>query len=235
MENQSIISNNNINKKDNAVKVSFYVTYTFLLITATITFIEAMRNKDAKIRHILNLVTCISIAAAFFYTQFIEKIKTQTVANTDLIYKEINLTRYTDWMITTPIMLLVLCLVFIYNSGGNLKAWVFLLILILNYCMLGSRYAGELNVIPKNHGKAWGMMFFILLYVLIYYKFLHNNYNRDNQLIFGAFVVFWAFYIILYDRSEETKNIGYNVLDLFSKCFVGIFLWAYLAKVLKVF
>ena len=32
--------------------MSFYITYSFLLTTATITFIEAMRNKDAKIRHI---------------------------------------------------------------------------------------------------------------------------------------------------------------------------------------
>ena len=31
--------------------------------------------------------------------------------------------------------------------------------------------------------------------------------------------------------DEEEKNIGYNILDLFAKCFVGIFFWAYYAKV----
>ena len=234
MENQSIISNN-INKKDNAVKVSFYVTYSFLLTTATITFIEAMRNKDAKIRHILNLETCISVVAAFFYTQFIEKIKNLNNENKELNYKEINLTRYTDWMITTPIMLLVLCLVFVYNSGGHLTAWMFFLILIINYLMLGSGYAGELNVISKKQGLIWGFIFYFALYGLIYYKFLHNKYNRDNNMIFWAVVVFWAMYGVFYERNEETKNIGYNILDLFSKCFVGIFFWAYLAKVIKVF
>lgn len=235
MENQSNVASQQINKKDNAVKVSFYVTYAFLLTTATITFIEAMRNKDSKIRHILNLETCISIVAAFFYGQFMEKIKNQNEQNKELNYKQINFTRYTDWMITTPIMLLVLCLVFVYNSGGNLTAWMFLIILILNYLMLGSGYAGELNVIPKRHGLIWGFVFFFALYGLIYAKFLHNKYNRDNHMIFWAFVVFWAFYGILYEREEDTKNIGYNVLDLFSKCFVGIFFWAYLAKVLKIF
>ena len=30
---------------------TFYITYVFLLTTATITFIEAMRTKDAKIRN----------------------------------------------------------------------------------------------------------------------------------------------------------------------------------------
>ena len=34
--------------------------------TATITFIEAMRTKVPKIRHMLNLETCISVVAAYF-------------------------------------------------------------------------------------------------------------------------------------------------------------------------
>ena len=54
-------------------------------------------------------------------------------------------------------------------------------------------------------------------------------------MIFWAFVVFWSGYGILYKANEKTKNIGYNVLDLFSKCFVGIFFWAYLTKVLVIF
>jgi len=234
MENQALVSNN-INKSDNAVKVSFYVTYSFLLTTATITFIEAMRNKDSKIRHILNLETCISIVAAFFYTQFIKKIKETNEENKEMNYREINFTRYTDWMITTPIMLLVLCLVFAYNSNTQLTAVMYLIILILNYLMLGSGYAGELNVISKNEGLVWGFVFFFALYGLIYYKFLYKNYNRDNQMIFWAFVIFWSIYGVVYRANEKIKNISYNYLDLFSKCFVGIFFWAYLAKVLKVF
>jgi bacteriorhodopsin len=234
MENQSIISKN-FNKEDNTVKVSFYITYSFLLTTATITFIEAMRNKDPKIRHILNLETCISVVASFFYTQFIDKIKNTNEKNKSLNYKEINFTRYTDWMITTPIMLLVLCLVFVYNLNTQLSGLVFLIILILNFMMLGSGYAGELNVISKREGLLWGFVFFFMLYGFIYYKFLHKNYNRDNQMIFWAFVIFWTIYGLIYESDDKTKNIGYNILDLFSKCFVGIFFWAYLSKVIKVF
>ena len=101
--------------------------------------------------------------------------------------------------------------------------------------MLGSGYAGELNVISKREGLIWGFVFFFALYGLIYYKFLHSKYNRDNQMIFWAFVIFWAIYGFIYESDDKTKNIGYNILDLFSKCFVGIFFWAYLAKVIKVF
>ena len=97
------------------VKTTFYVTYVFLLTTATITFIEAMRTNVSRVRHILNLETCISVVAAYFYGVFMEKINKQE--NVD--YKEINIVRYTDWAITTPIMLLVLCLAFLYNLNPD--------------------------------------------------------------------------------------------------------------------
>ena len=94
--------------KERNVKNTFYITYVFLLTTATITFIEAMRTSNAKIRNILNLETCISVVAAYFYGLFVEKIKDKQID-----YRNINLTRFTDWAITTPIMLLVLLLAFL--------------------------------------------------------------------------------------------------------------------------
>ena len=53
---------------------SFYLTYVLLLTTATITFIEAMRTKNATVQHIMNLETCISIIASYFYSVFNDKI-----------------------------------------------------------------------------------------------------------------------------------------------------------------
>ena len=50
-------------EEDNNYKLisfSFYITYVFLLTTGTITFIEAMRTNDTKVRNILNLETCIN-------------------------------------------------------------------------------------------------------------------------------------------------------------------------------
>ena len=67
----------NQNNGDKNVRLTFYITYAFLLTTATITFIEAMRTSDDKVRHILNLETCISIVAAFFYGMFMKKINVQ--------------------------------------------------------------------------------------------------------------------------------------------------------------
>ena len=114
------------NNKERLVKTTFYITYVFLLTTATITFIEAMRTKDSKIRNILNLETCISVVAAYFYGKFVKEIEGKT-----LDYKQLNITRYTDWAITTPVMLLVLVLAILYNGKkGSLPFSKYLIILV---------------------------------------------------------------------------------------------------------
>ena len=60
---------------------TFYITYAFLMTTATITFIEAIRTKDMKIRNILNLETCISVVAAFFYGKFVHSLENDEEIN----------------------------------------------------------------------------------------------------------------------------------------------------------
>ena len=216
--------------KDRLVKSTFYITYAFLITTGTITFIEALRTPIPMVRHVLNLETVISIVAGFFYMKFIEKIK-----NKKIDYHDININRYLDWAITTPVMLLVLCLVLGMNTKKTITAGYILVIFIINYLMLGSGYLGEIKMIDRKVGLLLGWVFFIVLYGLIYMTFIHGKNVFDNNMIYWTFVVFWAFYGVFYNLDEEKKNIGYNILDLFSKCFVGIFFWAYLTKVIRIF
>ena len=122
---------NKNNKNEEIVKFTFYITYAFLVTTATITFIEAMRTKNESVRHILNLETCISVVAAFFYGLFIDKIN-----KPEINYTEINVNRYVDWSITTPIMLLVLILAFAYNLKTKIVFSDYLVLLVFNYIML---------------------------------------------------------------------------------------------------
>tara|TARA_Y100000991_G_C21973417_1_gene350792 strand:- start:1166 stop:1876 length:711 start_codon:yes stop_codon:yes gene_type:complete len=218
------------NPKDNLVKLTFYITYVFLMTTATITFIEALRNKDSKVRHILNIETCISVVATFFYSKFVKEFEEDE--KSELNYKKIIVNRYTDWMITTPLMLLVLCLAFVYNTKTTLNFYTFVKILILNFAMILSGYVGEIGIISNTTLTNFvGFVFFAALYGYIYFKFLYKKYNFDNMLIFTCFFVLWSFYGVFYTMENEFRNVGYNILDLLSKCFVGIFFWAYYAKV----
>lgn len=213
---------------------SFYITYAFLVTTGTITFIESLRTNIVPMRHILNLETCISIVAAFFYGKFIEKLNNKSI-NKESLQNEINDNRYVDWMITTPIMLLVLMLAFKYNSGiknYGIKFIDFCLVLLLNYGMLGSGYLGEKGVIEKPQANMIGFVFFAGLYGFLYQKFLKKDKkNTMNKLLYMSFLILWALYGIFYLMNENTKNAGYNVLDLFSKCFVGIYFWSYSSKI----
>ena len=212
----------------NLVHDSFYITYVFLMTTATITFIEAMRTKDLKIRNILNLETCISVVAAFFYSKFVFSIENDETVD----YETINITRYTDWAITTPIMLLVLVLAILYNNGGGTLSFSsYLKILGLNYGMLASGYLGEVGVLSRLGANIIGFGFFAALYGYIYTKYLKGKFNFDNSMLFSVFLVLWSLYGVFYFLDDIPKNVGFNILDLFSKCFVGIFFWAYFTKV----
>ena len=58
--------------KEDLIKNTFYITYVFLITTGTITFIESLRTKEEKVPNMLNLETCISMIAAFFYGKFVK-------------------------------------------------------------------------------------------------------------------------------------------------------------------
>jgi bacteriorhodopsin len=101
-----------ISPKFTMVKMTFYLTYVLLLTTGTITLIEALSTTNPLVRHVMNLETCISIIAGYFYSQFVSKIEQ---SNGTINYKDINDTRYNDWFITTPLMILVVMLSLSYK------------------------------------------------------------------------------------------------------------------------
>jgi bacteriorhodopsin len=198
-----------------------------LLTTGTITFIEALRNKNMMVQHIMNLETCISVVAGYFYSVMNEKIKRMK----EIKWKELTRLRYVDWAITTPIMLLVLSLVLSFNTNTKIKLHWFALTVVFNYLMLYFGYLGETGM-EKGTASILGFLFFFLTYGLVFANYL-TKYNRDNWIIFGLYVIVWSIYGVAYHFEEERKNIIYNYLDLTSKCFVGIGLWIYYTKIIR--
>ena len=210
------------------VKYSFTVTFMVLLTTGTITFIEAIRTQSPMIRHIFNLETCISIIASYFYSLFITEIENP---EKDFDWKSITKTRYLDWSITTPLMLLTLCLVLGDNIRRPLSLGIFALIIIMNYSMLVIGYLGEANHWDKIVTSLMGFVPFFAMFGLIFVKFVMPKYRLDNYVLFGLFLFLWGMYGIVYLFNEEYKNICLNILDLISKCGIGLGLWAYYTKI----
>jgi bacteriorhodopsin len=155
-----------------------------LITTGTITFIEALRTQNASVRHVMNLETCISIIAAYFYSQFIEIIKKHDEENPsqELPYESINLTRYTDWLLSTPIMLLVLCIVLGMERKISLKVSTFFIVLLLDVGMLAMGYLGEVKKMNKVLALVLGFVFFALLYIIHM-----DDVHGQKELIRGHF------------------------------------------------
>jgi len=235
------------------VKNSFYFTYVFLITTGVITFIESLRNPIPQIRHVMNLETCISIVAGYFYGLFIKEIETveketklkpkSTNENNQqneqieaiIPVKKINDMRYSDWVITTPLMILVLSLVLSYENKVAIKLSSLFALLVFDLLMLVSGYLGEIGTISRASGTIAGYVGFFLLFGTLWNTYMSGSrVTNQSKLVFGIYFVLWTLYGVAYQANESTKMLTYNILDLFAKAFVGIFFWLYLAKIIKV-
>ena len=222
---------------------SFYITYIFLITTSVITFIEALRSPIPQVRHILNLETCISVIASYFYGLFIAEINNKKAKNStkenfathdsidEIPLEKINNMRYSDWIITTPFMLLALSMVLGYENKIAVRFKSFILVLISNLFMLGFGYAGEIGLLNRNLASFMGFLFLLLTFGIIW-KLLITcaKATYQSKLIFWLYLGLWSLYGVFYHTNEATKMLGYNILDLIAKAFVGIFFWLYLTK-----
>jgi bacteriorhodopsin len=217
------------------VKFSFTVTYILLLTTATITIIEAIRTTDPAVRHVLNLETCISIVAGYFYSVFMQQIddyEQKEEYNYD--WAKISQMRYLDWSITTPMMLLTLCIVLGNNIKKPVPIGIFLTIVSLNYLMLYIGYLGETQEIDRFSASILGFIPFFAMFYLIFSRFVLPKYRLDNYVLYGIYLLVWSLYGVVYLFQEEAKNIAMNILDFIAKCFIGLGLWAYYVKIFTV-
>ena len=144
--------------------------------------------------------------------------------------------RYFDWIITTPTMLinLIFYLIFLQHKDNNTSDKLnffklfnkefdtIIIVLLLNWVMLLFGYLGEISVIPIMLGVSLGFIPFLIYYYIIYKKYA--LLSNDGYKIFFYFFIFWGLYGVVASLPYNIKNTCYNILDLFSKNFFGLFL-----------
>ena len=144
--------------------------------------------------------------------------------------------RYFDWAFTTPTMLITLIFYLIFLKYKdtdisyklnffelfNQEFYTIIIILLLNWLMLLFGYLGEINLLPTLVGVSLGFIPFLIYYYIIYEKYA--ILSNDGFKIFLYFFIVWSFYGIVAVLPYKIKNTCYNILDLFSKNFFGIFL-----------
>jgi hypothetical protein len=95
-------------------------------------------------------------------------------------------------------------------------------VLLLNWTMLLFGYLGEISAIPILLGVSLGFIPFLIYYFIIYKKYV--VLSNEGFKIYIYFLFFWSLYGIVAILPYKIKNMCYNILDLFSKNFFGIFL-----------
>lgn len=172
-------------------------------------------------KDILQLEFGVQIIEFIFYSWMI--------INFELI-KNITPYRYFDWLITTPTMLITL--ISYLSNKDNTSLQEFLSknklfigkIIVLNVCMLLFGLAGELNYIDYNTAIICGFIPFVYYFKMIYDQYLINNKEKNKIYLYWFFFIIWSIYGIIALLPYEEKNIGYNIIDLFSKNFFSVFL-----------
>jgi hypothetical protein len=213
-------------------KQIFYTTLVISVIVQVITGAIEMATlslnvpkEQGVLRQLLAMELSVQTVEATFYAWLITNFN--DVSN-------VTPKRYLDWSITTPTMLFSLVayliyleykkkhkseeltLINIFNSNLGSLTYIFL----LNWIMLFIGYLGEMKLIPTITGVVVGFVPFIMYFYEIYRKYV----GESGSTLFWYFVVFWSLYGVVALLPYYLKNSFYNILDLFSKNFFGLFI-----------
>lgn len=171
-----------------------------------------------------------------FLVQFIEGIFYVWLAFNISTAVNITRKRYYDWSVTTPVMLITLSSYLIYlkikQTGSsaipdffdvlNENYATFFKIVILNAMMLIFGYLGEINVLTTRTSVMAGFLPFFAMFYIIYESYA--KYTYSGMLLFTYFFIAWSLYGVSALFNYQWKNVFYNILDLISKNFFGLFL-----------
>jgi bacteriorhodopsin len=139
-------------------------------------------------------------------------------------------TRYIDWVVSTPIMLCSTSLFFTHRDDTTDFVYPFVstplyMSLGFNWIMLLFGFLVETEHIPRSVGLALGSCAFVASFTLIA-TYVHEDDVLSVALFWFTYAV-WACYGVAAAFPYREKNIAYNMLDIVSKNFYGVFLFGY--------
>lgn len=193
-------------------------------ITGMVVLVYSLPPGKLILQDLLKLEIVVQVVEAIFYFWLATNITG---------VKNITPNRYYDWFITTPTMLLTLVVYLIYLNKGeyeddsltdivrkNKKQLIS--ITLLNAIMLGMGYLSETGLLETKFAVITGFIPFLTYFYIIWENYA--KYTTKGRRLFTLFSGIWSLYGVAALLPYTQKNIFYNILDLFSKNFFGIFL-----------
>jgi bacteriorhodopsin len=214
------------------VKTSTQLSVIVQLVIGIISTRGVFIKVDAKhkiLTQILILETIVQYIELCFYLYFLKQFDVLSLS-------KIAYTRYYDWLVTTPTMLISTVLYFKYeehienNKPGVLDFFTILKeektniinIVVSNFFMLLFGYLGEKNIINKKVSIPLGFGAFANTFNLIY---TYASKSVTGKKIFNIILPIWGMYGIAACLNDKHKNNMFNILDIFSKNFFSLFIY----------
>ena len=211
----------------NTMFLSLFTQFITLIVGIFIQF-KNVSNIHYILKYALGLENIVQFIEGTFYLWF------SYFSNKDIDKIDIAKYRYYDWFLTTPTMILSTIIFFEYNNyikNNNIltfKKFIYnnyykiIELFSYNFFMLFFGYLQEINIINIFISTFFGFIFFYLLFYKIYTYF--TIYSKKNYKIFYFMLFIWSLYGFAVMFSFKIKNTLYNILDIFSKNFYGLFL-----------
>jgi len=208
-------------------QITFEITYYFLIFACILSFISIFIVKNSKMRIILGIEVIITGFAGFIYYNILKNVMNKYKESNSNIklsgrLDEIDVLRYADWPITTPLMLISLSLILSFNSGIKHSIIGTIVIVILDWIMLYFGYLGYQKILDKRIANILGFIPFVLIFIILYMIYIKPKNIFINNLLFISYFIIWALYGIFYLVDEKIMNILYNILCLIAKPFIAI-------------
>ncbi len=213
------------------VKISL-IAQVFAFIIQLRGFFIKLDPRDIVLKDVLIMETLVQIIEGAWYVWIayaLKGLKNDTIAGR----------RYMDWVITTPVMLIQTVLLMAYFTSNKFNSNKkdeetplttkqvltenkdsIIKIVIYNFLMLVFGYLAETKRIDKSFAIPAGFIFFFLTFREIWDKFALTN--KSKNLFYGMASI-WSLYGVAAGLDVITKNVMYNILDIISKNFYGLY------------
>ena len=185
---------------------------------------QTLQPKDKILQSVLWIETIVQAIQLSFYKWYL--------FNFDTVSK-MTFYRYHDWFLTTPLMLFSTMIYYDYNNTDpetetTIQSFVethwkdVLIVFGFNLVMLLFGYLFELNVLDLFTSQVVGFGGLIGTFYVMWKSFASKSHK--NFVVYALMAGIWALYGVAALLDPVLKNASYNVLDIVSKNFYGIFL-----------
>lgn len=222
------MNNNNILR---SAYISLFIQFIIGLVSIH-GILVPLSSKDGILNDIMMMELVVQFIEFSFYVWLVIQLSRMSF--------EVTYTRYFDWFISTPIMLLTTAYFMEYLSSLNTENIVtvvtitakyakeIITMITANFIMLLSGFLTEINLLHRGIAFVIGTIALCVSFYTLYDTFVGDNYI--NKGLFYFMFTVWSFYGIAFLFPYVLKNTFYNYLDIFSKNFYGLFIYYFILK-----